>query len=84
LEHFEAIIQVFTKFSFPNVFGEIAIGGRDDSDIYLVRFGTAEALKFTLLQNTEQLGLDFHRNLADLIEENSRIVGSLKTTDLAG
>src|SRR5438270_4815957 len=76
--HIEAIKQVLTKFPLLYSLRQIDIGGSDDADVDTNGFGTADALKFLILQNPEELGLCFQRKVTDLIEEYGAAVGLLK------
>jgi len=46
--------------------------------------GGPEAFEFMLLQNAEQFGLQFQRNVADVIEENGAFVGELEAANFLG
>jgi hypothetical protein len=43
--------------------------------------GVAEPFEFTLLQHTEQLGLQFERRLADFVEKDRPAMGQLESPD---
>ena len=43
---------------------------------------TAQTLKFPLLQDAQQFGLDFRRNISYFIQEQRALIGELHATDL--
>src|SRR5205809_2315644 len=55
----------------------------DDAGVDLDGSRTAYALDFSLLQHPQQLDLQVHRQVADLVEEDGAAVGELKSSDLA-
>ncbi len=69
--------KILAKHSFGDALFQIAIGGGDDADIGLSRDVFAEPLVFALLQQAQQLGLNFHRQIADLIEKKRSAFGGL-------
>ena len=48
---------------------KVAAGGGDDAHLGLASDIFAHPLVFTFLKQPQQLGLDFHRQVADLVEE---------------
>ena len=60
---------------------KIAIGGGNESDIGVNRLRAADALKFALLQDTQQCDLSFERQLTDFIEEQRGLVRHLESAD---
>ena len=81
-EDVEAVEQVLAKRLVLDRFFEIAVGGGDDPDVDLDRLRAAEPLDHAFLQHAEQLDLDFSRQLADLVEEERRLVGRFEAADL--
>ena len=61
---------------------EIAVRGRDDARVDANRLGIAEPLDLLLLEHAQQLDLDVHRQIADLVEEDRRVVGQLEASHL--
>jgi hypothetical protein len=72
-EHGEAIEEILAESAFVDIPPEVAIGGRDDSNICLEGRGRAQPLEPTILQDVQQLRLQLQRNLADLIQEELSI-----------
>ena len=65
----EPIKKIRSKLSVANHLGEVAMRGRNQPDIGADSACAAQALKFLLLQHTEQLWLQFCRNVTDLVEK---------------
>jgi len=80
-KNLQAIVQVAAKLSGDHL-GEIAIGGGDQADIDGNGSCPADAFKFFFLQRTQNLRLEFRRQVTDFIEEERALVGELKSADL--
>src|SRR5437879_10805063 len=65
----EPVIKVLTKRSLPHARGQVAVRRRHHTDIDMDRIRAAESLHFTLLQNPQQFGLQFQRQLAYLVQK---------------
>ena len=50
-KYFQPVIKVFAERPLLHHGGKIAMGGRDEADVNLMRAVAAEPLKFLLLQN---------------------------------
>src|SRR5688500_12187096 len=61
---------------------KLLVGGGDDPDIDRDRAHAANALDFTLLKDTQELGLDGRRELCDLVEEQRPAMGQLELPEL--
>jgi len=81
-EHVEAIEQILAKGLVADGVLEVAVGGRDDADVNLDRLRAPQAFEDALLKRAEQLGLDFHRQITDLVEEERGLVGGFEPADL--
>ena len=58
---------------------EIAVAGRDDSHIDLVHLSSlTDPVQFSILEHTEQFGLERQRDLSDLVEEQCPAVCDLE------
>ncbi len=68
-ENVEAIVEIAAEAAGADFFGEIAIGGGDETNVNLDRVSAAEALEFALLQNAQQQNLHFLRQFTDFVEE---------------
>ncbi len=63
---------------------EIAVGGRDETNIDRDRLCGAEAFDLAGLQHAKQLHLELFGKLPDFVEEDRAAVRQLETADLAG
>jgi hypothetical protein len=55
--------------------GQEPIGRGDDPHVDFERPGPPHSLELSVLQDSQQLGLDFLREIADLIQENRPSIG---------
>ena len=78
LEHAEAIIQVFAKSFFADVFLQILVRRRDHAHIDAHFFRRTDRQKRMAFQNSQQLRLAVERQLADFVEKQRARVGLLK------
>src|SRR4029077_14089544 len=56
---------------------EVTAGGGDDAELGLAGDIFAHALVFALLEEAKELGLDFHGQVADFVEEKGAAGGEL-------
>src|SRR6202007_1458336 len=77
-EDVEAVIKVAAEFFFGDELGKVRIGGGDDAHIDANGAIAAEALEFLFLENAEQFGLEFEREIADFVEEDRAAVGKFE------
>ncbi len=80
-DHVEPVVQVFAKPPGSDQGLEVLMGRGQDPDVDRDRLRAADALERHLLQDAEQLGLDFEVDVADLVEEERAAVGLLEPTD---
>ncbi len=83
-EHIEPIVKIAAEFTIDNHLFEIAVGGGDQPYIGLNQFIAAQTFEFLLLENAQQLRLQFQRHIADLIEEQRAFVRQFETADALG
>src|ERR1700677_773054 len=81
-ENIQAIVQVAAKLLVQYHSFQVAMGGGHNAHIYLLRPRASQALKFPLLQDTEELWLQLERDIANLIQEQRALMFHLKPTDL--
>ena len=74
----ETIVEILAKDLLFDPLFEIGVGGGDDAYVGLDRLDTAEAHELLLLDDPQQLGLGFERDVADLVEEDRAVVGCLE------
>ncbi len=68
-KHRESIVEIFAEPSLGHRAGEVAIGGRDETDVGLQRRRAADSLVPPLLQHAQELGLRRRSELAELVEK---------------
>src|SRR6185437_6510795 len=81
-KHVQPVIQVAAKLAALDHFLQVAVGGSYQADVYLFGLSAAQPLKLALLQSTQEFGLDFKGNIADLIEEERSLVSELEAANL--
>src|ERR1700688_1704764 len=79
-DHAQAEVQVGAKAPRRYFAPELAVGGRDDSNVHLARFGRADAKYLAVLEDAEQLGLEIRAGLSDLVEEQGAARGPLEAS----
>ena len=62
---------------------QVAVGGGEDAHVHLYRRGAAQPVDLPLLQRAQQLGLQAHVHLADLVQQQGAAVGGLEFADAA-
>src|SRR5688572_23986747 len=80
-KNIQAIVQIRSERSVFDHLRKIAVRGRDDPHVHPLGPRAAEALKLTLLQDAQQLGLYFRGDIADLVQEQRALVRELETAD---
>src|SRR5258706_15289615 len=68
-------IKIFTEGAIGDPFLEVSAGGSDDAYLGLSGDIFPKALVFTFLEQSEQLGLDLNRKIADFIKERGAAAG---------
>ena len=75
----EAIVQIFAKIPCGNLFDQVLVGRRDDTNVDLYRLVAANTLEFALLEDAQDLGLGLQAHVADLIEKQGATIGLFET-----
>src|SRR5580704_9572455 len=78
----ESKVEILAKLASFDLGLEIAVGGTDESYVDVARLERADAEHLPLFKYAQELHLDRHRQLADLIEEHGASVGSLEQARL--
>src|SRR5690606_31338806 len=78
LGYVNAVVEVQAEMSGVDGLFQIDIGGRYQTDIDLDRFARADPDNFLLLQCTQQLDLQGHRQVADFVEKQGAAIGLLE------
>src|SRR5262249_18238135 len=71
-------VEVFAECAGTVFALEIAVGGGDHAHIDARTLVAADRADFLFLQNTQQLGLHFERELTNFVQENRSTVGRLE------
>src|ERR1700730_5366894 len=74
----QPIIEILSKTAFCNLFLELFVGGRDDSDVDVAFFVAAYWTDFAFLQNAVQLDLHGQAHIADLVHEQRATMSRLE------
>ena len=77
-DHVESVVEVFSERALLNLLFEVAIGRRHDLHVDRYRFRGSDRQDLALLQNPQEFGLEFHRHLPDLVEEDHAAFGCTK------
>ncbi len=77
----QPVIEILAELALFDQFGQIRVGGGDDSHIHADGLRAAESLKLALLQHAQQLGLQTERHVADFVQEDGAVIGLLETAD---
>jgi hypothetical protein len=67
-------VEIAAKAFFLHHLFQVAMGCSDDADIYLLGSIAAQPFKLPFLQDPEKLGLEFERDIADLIQKKRAFV----------
>ncbi len=81
-KHLQPEKQVLAEPILAHRLTEVAIGGRNQSDIDLQSSAAAQSLEGAILQNPQQFGLQLERQLADLVEKQRAAIGDLEPSAL--
>src|SRR5260370_23005795 len=77
----QAIVEIGTKLLFIDHRFEVPVGGGDQPRVGAQRPRAAQPFELALLQDAEKLGLQFERNLADLVQKNGSAMRQLEPSD---
>src|SRR5262245_23681307 len=81
-EHVETVVKVDTKLAIGAHLREVAIRRGNQEHVHPDRSRTPQSLEFLLLQDAEQLRLQFGGNVPDFIEKKRSLIGQFEATDL--
>ena len=74
----QAVVEVLAELPADHQLLQIAVRGRDHAHVDRDRIGAADRADHVLLQHAQQLHLQAHRHVADLIEHQRAAVGRLE------
>jgi hypothetical protein len=66
-DNVEPVVEIIAKATTADLFFEVAVRGGDDARVNVSRFGASDPSKFSVLQDSEQLGLDPQRKFSDFV-----------------
>jgi hypothetical protein len=78
----QAIIKVLPETPFFDLFLEVCVGGRDDSDVGPDGPAASDPLEFLFLKNPEEPPLKMQRDLRDFVEKEGSPIGGFKSAFL--
>ena len=81
--HLQAIVEVLAELPLAHGGFQVAVGGRDDAHVHGNDLPPAQTLDVFFLQQPQQLGLDGHGHVADLVEKDRAVVGLFDLAHLA-
>ncbi|EGY01559.1 hypothetical protein AZA_55281 [Nitrospirillum viridazoti Y2] len=73
--HVQAIVQILAEPPGRHLGQRIAVGGGDEADVHLLHLRAAHRLEGAGLDEAQDLGLQLHRHLAHLVQEQGAAVG---------
>ena len=79
---FQPPVQVFAEGALAHPLRQIAVGGADHAQVELDRLLAADPLDLVLLERAQDLALQVHRQITDLVEEERPAVGQLELAQL--
>src|SRR6516164_1895968 len=80
-EHIETVVEIATKFVPLHHLLQISVCRSHQPDVDAMRATAPETFELLFLQNSQQLGLQCQRNIANLIQKERSSVGELKAPD---
>src|SRR5664279_1301884 len=78
LDDVKPVVQILAKRAFRDHLPEVAMACRDHPCLEVQRLRVADPLERALLEHAQQLRLQLHRNLRDLVEEQRALTGELE------
>ena len=75
------VVEIVAKLVVGNLLREICIGGGHHPHIHVYRFSASQAFKFLFLEDAQELGLEFERDITDLIKKEGAAVSQLEAAD---
>ena len=81
---FQPVEQIAAEGAVGDRLLEVAIGRRDQPKVDAHGPCAADAFELTILEHAQQLGLEFERQLADLVEKDGSTVGGFELASLLG
>src|ERR1700722_13732845 len=80
-ENVQPVVEIAPKLARLNHRFQIAVGRSDETEVHFAGLGTPEALELPFLQRVQKLGLNFHGDIADFVEEQRSLIGKFQSPD---
>ena len=77
----QSIEEVLAEPALPDLLFEITVGGCDQTNIGAAGLRASDRFELTILQHSQQLGLEIDRQLADLVEKQCATIGELESSE---
>ena len=84
MHYVKPVIQVFPEFSGAGHCFQVTVGCGYHAHIHFPALGRADLADLAFLQHSQQPGLGFCRQFADLIKEQAAAIGGLNQTGAGG
>jgi hypothetical protein len=81
-KHVQPVIKIAAELAIFDHSLQVAVGGRDQSNIHFLGTRTAQALKLPFLERSQQFRLDLDGNVAHLVEKQRTAVSKFEASDL--
>src|SRR5215470_12836626 len=81
-EHIQPVVEVAPKLAVLNHLFQIAIRRGHETHIDSFCMSAPQAFELAFLQSTQELGLDFHRNIANFVEKQGPLIRQFEAADL--
>src|SRR5271157_678691 len=81
-KHPQPVEKVLAKLIIPNHAFQIAMRGRNQTNLNLDGLCTSEAFKLLFLQGTQEFRLQIHADVADLVKKKTAVIRQLKAASL--
>src|ERR1700728_1145164 len=76
--HVQPIIKIFAEFPLLNLVCKIFVSSRNNPNFDFNFLSAAHAIKAAFLQYSQQVGLQFGRDISDFVEEDGATIGQLE------
>jgi hypothetical protein len=76
----QTVVQILPEPPRLHVRGQIAICGRDHTNVHSASLRTANGLEFAFLKHPQKFGLELQRKFAYFVEEDGSTVRQLKSS----
>ena len=84
VHHIEAEEQILAEGPLPHAFRQIPVGRGNDTDIHRHRPRSTHAVDHPFLNGAQELGLQAHIHLGNLVQQQRAAIGFLELADPAG